>query len=110
MLVEYLKIGVPDRQDSFSKVALGGRQYLIRFAYNAQADRWSFGLYLPDRTPIIRGVRIVPKCPLADFVADDRMPPGAFGVYTSLGEVGRRDFAEGRAAFAYIPFAQGGAA
>ena len=95
-------ISVPDLHDSFSRVVLDNIQYLIRFTYNSNADIWTFGLYTTQKEPIIEGVRVVPQFPLTLHIVDDRMPDGVFGAYSKLDTIGRRDFIEGRARFAYI--------
>jgi len=98
-----LKIDVPDRNDSFSRVVLDGRQYLIRFTWNEAARRWSFGIYTMQREPIAIGLRMVPRFPLTLQIVDEDFPRGIFGVYTELPSVGRQDFVQGNAEFAYIP-------
>ena len=97
-----LEISVPDMNDSFSRIALDGKQYLIRFTYNDTADRWSFGLYTIQKEPLVVGMRIVPQFPLNIQFANYGLPPGVFGVYTDLLAVGRKDFVNGKAVFAYI--------
>ena len=52
---------------------------------------------------IVQGLKLVPKFPLNLQYNDERLPDGIFGVYTKLESVGRHDFTEGRAIFAYIP-------
>jgi hypothetical protein len=56
-----------------------------------------------QREPLAVGIRIVPRFPLTLQIVNDNFPPGAFGVYTNLESVGRNDFINGKAAFAYIP-------
>ena len=73
--MEYTIISVPDMNDSFSRVVLGGTSYQMRFTWNDTAGRWMWGL----------------------------LPAGAFGVITELEAVGRRDFIEGNAQFVFIP-------
>ena len=97
------KISVPDHNDSFSRVVLDGTQYQIRFTWNEAAGRWSFGLYTMQKEPIAVGIRLVPRFPLNLQVVDGRLPQGAFGVYCDNEAVGRGDFLDGRAEFAYIP-------
>jgi len=97
-----LDIAVPDMNDSFSRVALDGAQYLIRFTWNDTARRWSFGLFTAQREPLAQGVRMVPRFPLNLQIVDDRFPAGAFGVFSDFESVGRDDFANGNAAFAYL--------
>ncbi|MDR2359681.1 MAG: hypothetical protein LBD85_00140 [Oscillospiraceae bacterium] len=102
-----VEIFVPPLNDSFSKVALDGKEYQIRFTWNDTAARWTFGLYNIFKEPIIQGIRIVPCFPLNLQYVDERIPFGIFGVYTKLESVGREDFERGNAIFAYVP-ADGG--
>ena len=97
------EISVPDHNDSFSRVVLGGVQYQIRFTWSDAAGRWSFGLYTMQKEPIAIGIKLVPRFPLNLQIVDERHPAGAFGVYSDYEAIGRRDFMEGRASFAYIP-------
>jgi hypothetical protein len=102
--VKRLEISVPDMNDSFSKVVIDETEHLLRFTWSDTAQRWNFGVYTVFREPIVQGLKIVPKFPLNLQYGDERMPSGIFGAYTKLDNVGRRDFAEGRAIFAYIPY------
>ncbi len=98
-----LEISVPNLNDSFSKVVLEGVQYQIRFTWNNYAQRWSFGLYDMQKNPIAEFIRIVPNFPLTvQVMMYNKMPFGTFGVYTDLHYVGRNDFINGKAVFAYI--------
>ena len=97
------KIAVPDLNDSFSRIVLDGAQYQIRFTWNDTAQRWSFGLYTMQKEPLAVGLRMVPRFPLNIQIVDDRFPSGVFGVYSDFESVGRNDFLNGRAFFAYIP-------
>ena len=103
-------IDIPDLNDAFSKVVLDGRQYLLRTTWNDTAQRWSFGLYTSQKEPLIQGQRIVPRFPLNYQIVDERFPAGLFGVYTNLENIGRHDFTNGRAVFAYIPVGEEGSA
>ena len=98
-----IEITVPDFNDSFSRVVLSGTQYLIRFSYIDTFDYWTFGLYTTPQEPIIEGIKIVPQFPLNLFFNNRNMPNGVFGVFTELEKVGRDDFLNGKAIFAYIP-------
>ena len=98
-----LEITVPDMNDSFSRVVLDGTQYFIRFTWNDTSQRWNFGLYTIQREPLVQGQRMAPSFPLNLQIVDERFPSGIFGVYTDLESIGRRDFINGRAVFAYIP-------
>ena len=102
-MTNIIHIQIPDIPDSFSRVVLDGEAYLIRFTYNATADRWRFGLYTMQKEPIAVGLPIVPSFPLNMQVVDERFPRGLFGAYSKLEYIGRNDFLEGKAAFSYIP-------
>jgi hypothetical protein len=101
--VKRLEIAVPDYNDSFSKVALDGTEYLLRFTWNDVSMRWYFGVYTVLREPIVQGLKLVPQYPLNLQYIDERLPPGIFGVYSKLSAIGRSDFLDGKAIFAYIP-------
>lgn len=103
-----IEINVPDFNDSFSRVVLSGRQYLIRFSYIDTFDYWTFGLYTPQKEPLLVGVKIVPNYPLNLFFSADNMPNGLFCAYTELARIGKNDFAVGKAIFAYVPAEQEG--
>ena len=98
-----VQIDVPDMQDSFSRVVLDSKAFLIRFSWNEFAQRWSFGLFTMQKEPIVQGIRMVPRFPLNLQIVGDDFPQGVFGVYTDLEAPGRQDFVNGRAIFAYIP-------
>ena len=102
-----LKISVPNHNDSFSRVVLNGVQYQIRFTWSEAAGRWSFGLYTMQKEPIAVGIRLVPRFPLNLQIVDERMPQGVFGVYSRNDIIGRGDFLNGSAEFAYIPAKEG---
>ena len=98
-----IEIAVPDMNDSFSRVVLDGVQYLIRFTWNDTAQRWSFGLYTVQKEPLAVGLRMVPRFPLNLQIVDKSFPSGVFGIFTDLQWVGRQDFLNGKATFAFIP-------
>ena len=54
-------IQVPEYNDSFSRVVLSGKEYLIRFSYNYAGNYWTFGIYDGNRSPYVAGIKIVPK-------------------------------------------------
>ena len=97
-----LEIAVPNLNDSFSRVVLDNKQYLIHFTWNMEDRRWSFGLYTIQKEPIAVGIKIVPNFPLNLQIMAEDFPAGVFGVYTSLENIGRDDFMNGKAVFAYI--------
>lgn len=101
--MERIEITPPDFNDSFSRVVLSGKQYLIRFSYIDTFGYWTFGLYTTLQEPIVDGIKIVPNFPLNLYCSNGGMPNGVFGVYTELEKVGRDDFLNGKAVFAYIP-------
>jgi hypothetical protein len=102
--MERLEIAVPDMNDSFSKVVIGGKEYWLRFTWNDSRSRWYFGIYTVLREPLLQGIKLVPEFPInLQYVGDDRLPVGVFGVYTSLEVVGRSDFMDGKAVFAFVP-------
>ena len=98
-----INIAVPDFNDSFSRVVLDGVQYLIRFTWSEAAGRWNFGLYTMQREPLAAGIKLVPRFPLNLQVVDELFPSGIFGVFSDFDVIGRRDFAEGKAVFSYVP-------
>ena len=100
--MQRLEIMVTNMNDSFSRVVLDGKPYLIRFTFNDTANRWSFGLYTMQKKPLAVGLRMVPHFPLNLQIMDDNFPLGVFGVYTHLSSIGRNDFKNGNAIFAYI--------
>jgi hypothetical protein len=101
-MMEYIQ--VPDMNDSFSRVVLCRREYLIRFLYNGEYDYWSFGVYDTDRNILLQQRKIVPLSPLTHFDTSVHIPQGIFGCFTNLKRVGRKDFASGNAEFAFIPW------
>lgn len=96
-------ITVPDFNDSYSRVVLDNKQYLVRFSWNEASQRWSFGIYTMLKEPISVGIRLIPRFPLNLQIVDERYPAGAFGVYSDREAIGRNDFVNGVATFAYIP-------
>lgn len=58
-------------------VFLDGREYLLRFRWNARAFAWYMDVNDQDGLPIVNGVRLVCGIRLArEVVGDDRMWPG----------------------------------
>ncbi|GHU37499.1 hypothetical protein FACS1894105_09730 [Clostridia bacterium] len=97
-----LEIFVPDYNDSFSKVVVDGIEYQMRFTWKTAVLRWTFGLYTILKEPIIQGVKLVPNFPLDIWYVDDRLPHGTFVVCSKLTVIGRGDFKNGKAIFAYL--------
>lgn len=97
-------INVPDMNDSIGRITLSEKDYYIRFTWNSTYDYWSFGIYETDMTPILTGSKIVPLSPLTYYyqtITD--FPDGIFGAFTTLDNIGRNDFVDNKAKFAYIP-------
>ena len=96
-------IQVPDRNDSFSRIVLNGKEYLIRFTFNAKKDYWSFGFYDMSENPILAMTKIVPLSPMTFFYREIDVPDGEFICLTDLEKVGRNDFKNSNAVFTFIP-------
>lgn len=101
--MDYIIIGVPDLNDSISRVVLNGTAYQIRFTWSDTEQRWYFGLATSQGIPIVQMVKIVPGFPLNLFMGHDNIPNGVFGCMSNLDAVGREDFNNGRAKFVFIP-------
>lgn len=93
----------PDMNDSFSRLSLKGKEYLVRFTYSGTDDSWTFGLYKGTNDPIISSIKLVPYFPLNRYFKTKDMPDGVFGVITNLEHVGRDAFTSGNARFVFIP-------
>ena len=101
--MDFIKIEVPDMNDSVSRIVLSGKAYLIRFTYNDTCDYWKFSLYDTQNEPIALGIKIVPRFPLNVFYGGTKLPDGVFGVMTKLDRIGRNDFLNGNAQFIFCP-------
>lgn len=101
--MQYIIIDVPDMNDSVSRVTLLGKPYQIRFTWNDTVGCWTFGLLDASGDPIVIGIKIVPQFPLNLFYGTGKMPAGIFAALTEQERVGRRDFADDKARFAFIP-------
>lgn len=101
--MDYTIIEVPDMNDSTSRITLRGRQYQIRFTWNDTGGFWTFGLLDALGAPLLIGVRIVPQFPLNLFYGTQELPVGVFAALTDLESIGRSDFLNGKAQFAFIP-------
>lgn len=97
-------IEVPDQNDSFSRVVLGGEEVLIRFTYNASYDYWSFGIYDLEENPVLAMCKIVPQSPLTHFYQSLGLPEGIFGALSDLSSIGRDSFVDKDAKFVFIPY------
>ena len=101
MTITYIE--VPDMNDSLSRVVLNGKAYYVRFTYNDTLDCWKFGLYDSLKNPLSIGIKIVPRFPLNLFTGYYVMPDGYFGAASKFDRIGRNDFKNGSARFAFIP-------
>lgn len=101
-MITYIK--VPDMNDSYSRIVLNNEEYLIRFSYNAAYDYWTFGIYDPEKNPLLQHRKIVPIAPLNHFDVSEKFPDGIFGCFTKQTKVRRDDFKNAYADFAFIPW------
>ena len=101
-MIEYIQ--VPDMNDSYSRIILCKKEYLLRFLYNGTYDYWSFGVYDISRNILLQHRKIVPLSPLTHFDVSVNIPQGIFGCFTNLKKVGRNDFKNNNAEFAFIPW------
>ncbi len=101
--MEYRIINVPDKNDSISPIVFGNRLYNIRFTYNDTKDYWTFGIYDDLEEPVIQGIKIVPWTVLNLFFGAKKLTGGIFFCMSNLDRIGRKDFVEGNAKFAFLP-------
>lgn len=94
-------ITVPDYNDSFSRVVLAGKEYLIRFSYNFSGDYWTFGIFDHNQNPYVQGIKIVPNSPLNFFSLCHGLPEGLFGALSAKQNIGRNDFKENHAQLSF---------
>ncbi|MGL5433813.1 MAG: phage baseplate plug family protein [Lachnospiraceae bacterium] len=95
-------IDVPDMNDSMSRITLAGREYFIRFTFNALHEYWSFSLYDTNQNLLLGMIRIVPLSPLTEYYTHEELPAGKFGC-ESQGEINRQAFVDKTAKFFFIP-------
>lgn len=98
-----LYIKPPEMNDSFSRIVLDEKEYLIRFTYNNTGDFWTFGIYKTEEDPIFTAMKIVPRFPINHYFSRSDAPNGIFGVITKLNRVGHDAFSSGDAQLVYIP-------
>lgn len=96
----------PDMNDSFSRLVLENKEYLLRFTYDSTGDYWTFGIYRSENDPIVTSIKIVPCFPLNHFFKHTDMPQGIFAVITKQETVGRNAFTNGDAKFVFIPYSE----
>lgn len=98
-----LLIDVPQMNDSFSRIILGGVEYQLRFTYNDTFDYWTFGIYNQNKEPLIVGLKIVPGFPLNLFANNSPdIPNGFFIAKSNKEKIGHNDFYDGSASFYFI--------
>jgi hypothetical protein len=69
------------------KTRLDGRDYLLRFAYNERAERFSLSIYDESDEPLIEGLWLVANWPLLrHYRHDARLPPGELWVSDLTGD------------------------
>lgn len=101
--MNYIKIEVPQMNDSISRVSLDKRQYFLRFTYRDTGDYWVLGIYDSLQNIIVSGIKIVPQFPVNLFIGNPDLPDGIFGVLTKQDRVGHKDFWDDTASFVFIP-------
>lgn len=101
--MEYVIIEVPDKNDSVSRIVLGGKQYQLRFTWNDTGGFWTFGVSDALGSPITIGMKIIPGFPINVFYGAADLPDGVFCAVTRLSRIGRDDFKNGKAGFVFIP-------
>ncbi len=65
-----------DATDATQLTTLDGREYSLRFIWNAREESWYFFLADQDESPIVSGRKMVPDWDLLKRVRDERRPPG----------------------------------
>lgn len=59
------------------KTRLDGRDYVLRFAYNQRAERFSLSIYDESDAPLLLDLWLVSNWPLLrHYRSDPRLPPG----------------------------------
>lgn len=96
-------IQVPDHNDSYTRIVLDRKEYLLRFLYNGFGNYWTFGIYDTNKVTILQQRKIVPLSPLTHFDKSASLPAGIFGCFTKKNRIGRKDFVNRNAEFAFIP-------
>ena len=103
MIMELIKIHVPDKNSSFVRAALDKKIYHIKFDWNEYGKYWTFGVYTSLIEPIVQATKIVPNYPFNLQYIYKELPSGVFFAYTKKDRITREDFKDGLAVFAYIP-------
>ncbi len=58
------------------RTTLGGKEFVLRFAWNARAVRWFLGIYDASESPIVTGIKLVEGLPLTNWLTDTRFASG----------------------------------
>ena len=100
---EYIKVEVPDMNDSTSRIVINKEVFYLRFTYNDTFDYWKLSVYDSLMGKIIEGIKIVPNFCLNLFCPTRKLPKVAFVVFTQQDRIGKDDFKNGKAQFLYAP-------
>ena len=95
-------ISVPKMNDSMSSITIDKKVYVLRFTYNETGDYWNFGIYDSFQNPIVAMTKIVPNFPLMHFYTYPELPDVVFCAFSNNDRIGRNDFWDGTATFAYL--------
>lgn len=69
------------------KTRLDGRDYLLYFAYNERAERYSLSIHDESDEPLLEGLWLVALWPLLrHYRSDPRLPPGELWVSDLTGD------------------------
>lgn len=104
-----ITIAFPDANDIIVLVTLEGNQYKLRLLWNDVGEFWTLSVRSETGTPLIEGIRAVPNFPLLQPYHKPNVPPGELMVITSddsLQDVGRDNFANGKAVLVYVTEAE----
>ena len=99
-----IKITVPDKNDSVSKISLSGRVYYLRFTYNPTFKYWSIGVYDEALSPLVALTKLVPMYPQMEvYKTYTDMPDGVIGCFSRVSKLDRNSFNNGDAVITYAP-------
>ncbi len=66
------------------RTSLSGRDFVLRFDWNQRDGHWFLGIYDPNGTPIITGLKLVVNWPLLGARTEPLRPPGDFAVIDTM--------------------------
>jgi len=94
----------PDQASSSQTIAIEGITYKLFIYWNIRDEYWYFGLYLPDDTPVLNGIKMPVNYPLISSFFDENVPPGNFMLLDESGnnEPCGRDELGNRCIFTYV--------